>query len=377
VRLNVAYAEGYVGSCTAALLGPRTVLTAGHCVTAHSGSERTGGTVHVFANEGTGRPLDFEVDLEWVISHPSYPTSGPPPSEAYDVALVGLREPVELPIAGAPWLRIARARPDHLAFMWLNGQMRDGAAAEQTAFHRVVQLGELSTDDSRHPYQLLAACTSTSRGCEIQQGDSGGPLFREIEGEDNDGVGGSTRPRIYGVVSRIGSYARLDPVADWILATYEAIEAGARDEMDEAGGDPSETDGGEDPLTASEEDAGSAGTDASSPTCEDNPTLEACNAAGCAWYSCAETCRATGTPIEEVCSPPASTTETPSACGTFPGGDTGDSCADTAPETWRCACSAIFGRPVSQVCRDGIWQTFETRPSDCGSCGGDYSPGCG
>jgi len=275
VRLDISYAEGFTGSCTGALLGPRTVLTAGHCVTAHSGSERTAGVVHVFANEGTARPADVEVDLSLVVPHPTYPDSGPPPSEAYDVALVGLRHPVALPIEGTPWLRMPDHCPEHLGYMWLNGQMREGVSSSDTAFHQVVQLGVLAPDDSRYPYQLLAACTSTSRACEIQQGDSGGPLFREIEGEANDGMGGGTRPRVYGVVSRIASYARLDPIADWIEATYAAIE------------DAPEGDG---PTV----DCGELGS------------IFACNdhSAACAWYSCSESCHPRGTPLHVACPSP-------------------------------------------------------------------------
>jgi hypothetical protein len=121
---------------------------------------------------------------------------------------------------------------------------------------------------------------------------------------------------------------------------------------------------------------------ACAPPCAAIDTLPECNAAGCAWYACAEACRDAGTPLEEVCSPPATTPPpppppSPTSCDALAPGDNGDPCVGVTPETWRCACSAIFGRPVSQVCRDGIWQTFSTRPSDCSACAGGWDPGCG
>ena len=44
--------------------------------------------------------------------------------------------------------------------------------------------------------------------------------------------------------------------------------------------------------------------------------------------------------------------------------------------TWRCACSGSFERPVSQVCRSGAWVNYQLDPVDCGRCAGRYTGGC-
>lgn len=104
--------------------------------------------------------------------------------------------------------------------------------------------------------------------------------------------------------------------------------------------------------------------------------IERCDAHAdrCAWYACANACHPRGTPVEAVCPEgPA-----PVACGDLPAGDNGDACEGVPDNTWRCACSArqFPGRVVSQVCRDGVWQTFNVDPADCSRCRGNDASGC-
>ncbi|MBN1250452.1 MAG: hypothetical protein JXC32_22505 [Anaerolineae bacterium] len=62
-------------------------------------------------------------------------------------------------------------------------------------------------------------------------------------------------------------------------------------------------------------------------------------------------------------------------CGYGTTGNHGDVCTEAA-ETWRCVYSSVQGVNVSQVCRDGIWQTYHRYPSDCKACCGSYSDAC-
>jgi hypothetical protein len=63
-------------------------------------------------------------------------------------------------------------------------------------------------------------------------------------------------------------------------------------------------------------------------------------------------------------------------CAPGTGSFHGESCAGTLPETWRCMCHPTFGLAVSQVCRDGIWQSYHLRPRDCDACHGEYTIAC-
>jgi len=81
------------------------------------------------------------------------------------------------------------------------------------------------------------------------------------------------------------------------------------------------------------------------------------------------TCRAVWTP------PPPDDADL-SACEAGVVSRHGEPCAGIAPETWRCVCDVRFDLNSSQVCRDGIWQTYHLRPRDCGSCRGAYSVAC-
>lgn len=56
-------------------------------------------------------------------------------------------------------------------------------------------------------------------------------------------------------------------------------------------------------------------------------------------------------------------------------GDNGDSCAGVPAETWRCVTRSSGGM-VSQVCRGGVWISFNLSPRDCSGCVCSFSLAC-
>jgi hypothetical protein len=56
-------------------------------------------------------------------------------------------------------------------------------------------------------------------------------------------------------------------------------------------------------------------------------------------------------------------------------GENGESCSEPA-ETWRCVFIPSWGTWGSQVCRYGMWLTYNLNPQDCSACCGPYVDGC-
>ncbi len=57
-------------------------------------------------------------------------------------------------------------------------------------------------------------------------------------------------------------------------------------------------------------------------------------------------------------------------------GENSDPCSWSLDDQWRCVFSPEWGVELSQVCRDGRWQTFNLEPRNCEGCCGDYSSAC-
>ncbi len=192
--------------CTGVLLNQSALLTAAHCVA----------PVKDFKGAFVSGPtLDFDMAVDagrvWVYDEYHY-TQGGAPGEKYDVAVVGLRWPIDelTTDRGDVLATVASSRLEDGSALWINGRMKDGAAFDGIMRATTV-IDPLPPEDPRYPYQLL-----DTENPPQNPGDSGGPLFRERVGEPNDGQGGAIAPIIYGVVSRGGSHTRLDPVKNWI-----------------------------------------------------------------------------------------------------------------------------------------------------------------
>jgi V8-like Glu-specific endopeptidase len=181
VYLNIDMSEEGGYACTGALIAPRVVLTAGHCVDGH-------GVWEVYAGSAYRRSTDAAV-YDWKeegveLVNPKH----------HDVALVFLDDAVNL--ASYPVLSDAKV-PDGTEVVNV-GRVQNGAVLSSE-----YQAGATisAADRIGYPYDYTSAQV-------IEPGDSGGPVF--LKGSHtlvavNSGAG-----------SEIQVLARVDLVYDWI-----------------------------------------------------------------------------------------------------------------------------------------------------------------
>lgn len=207
--------ETHAERCTGILLNPVTVLTSAHCL--NPVSQLQFATVHTVV--GSAETRNVNRARVWTHNEFHHFSSDPTPGEMYDVALLELEDPILLESEGGEvYAEISASRPEDGGTFWINGRKLDGEETGVGMSYRAIATGDLPASDPRYPFQFLSDLLDLTDG-----GDSGGPLFRERAHALNDGQGGVEVPVVYGLIWRGGSYARLDPIKDWIDERAAAI----------------------------------------------------------------------------------------------------------------------------------------------------------
>jgi hypothetical protein len=185
VLVDLKWNGEVIGICSGALVAPKVVLTAGHCVVGANGWRvRAPFASDQVADSSAGATYDYTSDGETV------------PFDQHDVGLVFLDAPIALP--AYPTLD-ARGLPDGSQLVNI-GRLRDGQASDSTLYVSAVLTIE-SAARAGYPYAYLAEET-------IQPGDSGGPAIipaTHMIAAVNSGAGGG-----------IEVLARVDLVEGWI-----------------------------------------------------------------------------------------------------------------------------------------------------------------
>ncbi|MCA3015770.1 MAG: trypsin-like serine protease [Myxococcaceae bacterium] len=205
VALAVGFNGRYSSFCTGSLIGPKTVLTAAHCIYAQ------GRSAPYFVLFGTYASSPSQaVRIVNQVRHPNYT------GQTNDFGLIQLERPVtNVPLVvlneGSMGQGLVSQPVRHVGFGVTDGATQAGGGTKR----------EVTTVLRRVEPSLIFSGVQGKQTC---QGDSGGPSFMVFPG--------TTEPRQVGVVSfgdqgctEFGADGRVDRVVPWIRMTAGGWEA--------------------------------------------------------------------------------------------------------------------------------------------------------
>ena len=214
--LAMEYGGTPYSMCTANLIGPRTVLTAAHCVADFSERQFKNNVFGYFGSDV--EDAHTVVEFSEVLAHPDYDPARNASQSELDIAVLVLDEPVSG--IQPTWFRRAPLGDEDLGkelfsvgFGIKDAQSQRGSGKKRSGVMELTDYDE----------QFLITDTN-GRDPQLCSGDSGGPQF-ELVGDQWQQVGVHSWADGYCLYSS-GSQ-RTDIAAEWILGHFEDAEGTA------------------------------------------------------------------------------------------------------------------------------------------------------